>query len=168
VASGSYELPFGTGKAISFGGGKWTNRLLGGWVINSIYSFEVGAPLTWGDVIYLGGDLQFDPRNVNDRAFSPAPFVTASNQQRAFDIRTFPSRFANLRANSTNNLDASLLKNTHFAERLNFQLRFEAFNALNHVRFGGPNLSPTSSSFGRITGQDNLPRSVQLGARLVW
>jgi hypothetical protein len=167
VASASYELPFGAGKPLSFGG-KWANRLLGGWMINGIYSYEVGAPLTWGDVIYLGGDLQFNARNVNDRAFNTAPFVTASNQQRAFDIRTFPSRFSNLRGDRTNNVDASLLKNTRFSEHLSFQLRFEAFNALNHVRFGGPNLTPTSSSFGRITGQDNLPRSVQLGARLVW
>jgi hypothetical protein len=168
VASGSYELPFGAGKPISFGGGKWANRLLGGWVANGIYSYEAGSPLTWGDVIYLGGDLAFDPRNVNDRAFNTTPFVTASNQQRSFDIRTFPSRFSILRTDPTSNLDASILKNTRLSERVNFQLRFESFNALNHVRFGGPNLSPTSSSFGRITGQDNLPRSVQLGTRLVW
>jgi hypothetical protein len=168
VLSGTYELPFGTGKAISFGGGKWANRLLGGWVVNGIYSYEMGTPLGWGDVIYLGGDLNFDARNVNGRAFDVTRFVTASNQQRAFDIRTFPSRFSNMRVGSTNNLDASLLKDTHLSEKVNLQLRFETFNALNHVRFSGPNLSPTSSSFGRITGQDNLPRSVQLGARLVW
>jgi hypothetical protein len=168
VASGTYELPFGAGKPIQFGAGKWANRLLGGWVVNGVYSFENGAPLTWGDVIYLGGDLQYDPRNVNDRAFVTTPFVTANNQQRSLAIRTFPSRFGNLRTDSTNNLDASILKNTRLAEKVNLLVRFEAFNALNHVRFSGPNLSPTNSSFGRITGQDNLPRNIQLGARLVW
>ena len=138
-------------------------------MVNGIYSYEAGTPLTWDtDAIYLGGDLQYDARNVNGRAFDTSPFVTASNQQRSVAIRTFPSRFSSIRADATNNLDASLLKNTHLTDRVNLQLRFEAFNSWNHVRFSAANRSPTNSSFGRITGQDNLPRSVQLGARLVW
>ncbi|HEY1343233.1 MAG TPA: TonB-dependent receptor, partial [Bryobacteraceae bacterium] len=168
VATGTYELPFGQGKALHFGSGKWANRLLGGWVINGIFSHESGSPLGWGNLIYLGGDLDIDPRNVNGTAFDTKRFVTASNQQLSFNIRTFPSRFGDLRQDATNNLDASLLKNTRLSERLNLQLRFETFNTLNHVRFSAPNLSATSSSFGRITGQDNLARNVQLGARLVW
>jgi hypothetical protein len=51
---------------------------------------------------------------------------------------------------------------------VNFQLRIEAFNALNHPEFNSPDLSPTSSTFGRITSQPNLARNIQLGGRLVW
>jgi hypothetical protein len=47
-------------------------------------------------------------------------------------------------------------------------LRFEAFNAFNHAEFSSPSLSATSSAFGAITGQNNLSRTVQMGARLVW
>jgi len=36
------------------------------------------------------------------------------------------------------------------------------------VEFNGPSLSATSSSFGKITGQNNLSRTVQIGARVVW
>ena len=42
------------------------------------------------------------------------------------------------------------------------------FNALNHVQFGPPSTSPTSSSFGIITGQYNLPRNVQMALKLLW
>ena len=37
-----------------------------------------------------------------------------------------------------------------------------------HVQFGPPNTAPVNSSFGRITGQYNLPRTVQLALRLLW
>lgn len=167
VLSGSYELPFGQGKPLSFHSSKWANRVAGGWVINGIYNYQSGQPLDWGNLIYLGGDLRYNARNI-DNAFVTTNFITASNQQLGSNIRTFPSRFGNLRADATNNLDASLLKNTFMSERLNLQLRFEAFNALNHAVFSGPNLSATSSSFGKITNQNNLSRGIQLGARLVW
>jgi hypothetical protein len=167
VISGSYELPFGQGKPIAFSS-KWANRLIGGFVINGIYNYQSGTPLTWGNLIYLGGDLHYNPRNVNDRAFDTTRFVTASNQQLSSNIRTFPTRFANLRQDPTNNVDASIIKNNRLSERINLQLRMEAFNALNHAVFAAPNLTATDSSFGRITGQTNLERRVQLGARLVW
>lgn len=67
-----------------------------------------------------------------------------------------------------NNLDASLLKSFRFTERTYFQLRFESFNIVNHPAFSAPNTTATSTSFGLITAQANLPRQIQLGARFVW
>ena len=46
-----------------------------------------------------------------------------------------------------------------------------AFNAFNRPEFDTPKSTidnPTSSTFGVITNQPNLARSIQLGARLVW
>jgi hypothetical protein len=40
------------------------NGLIGGWSVNAIFTLQQGAPLDWGNVIYLGGDLQNQPRNV--------------------------------------------------------------------------------------------------------
>ena len=168
VFSMGYELPVGEGKAISFGS-RWMNRAVGGWVANAIYTYQKGAPLgTWGNVIYLGGPLNLDPRKVNGTAFDTTRFNTNSAQQLANNVRTFGTQFANLRGDGANNVDLSLLKNTKLLEKLNFQLRFEVFNAFNHAEFSNPNLSPTSSAFGKITGQNNLSRTVQMGARLVF
>ncbi len=167
VLSSSYELPFGRGKAIS-SSHTFVNRIIGGFMINGIYTWQIGAPANdWGNVIYYGGPLNWNPRNIN-QAFDVTQFNRNSQQQLGSNIRTFPTRFGNLRADGSNNFDASLIKNTFLSERINLQLRFEAFNALNHPEFDRPDLSPTSSTFGRITNQPNLARSIQIGARLVW
>jgi hypothetical protein len=44
----------------------------------------------------------------------------------------------------------------------------EFLNALNTTQFGEPILDPTSSNFGRVTSQVNLPRNIQIGLRCVF
>jgi hypothetical protein len=143
------------------------NRLVGGWIVNGIYTWNPGAAVNWGNVIYLGGDLQWDPRNI-DRAFDTTRFLTRSTDQLDWNRRTFSSRFANLREDSVNNLDASILKDIPITEQLKAQFRFETFNTLNRAAFPAPNTSPISSAFGTIRSQRNLPRRVQLALRIVW
>ncbi len=167
VLAATYQLPIGQGKLLDTGSG-WRNALLGGWVINGIYIWQIGAPLSWGNVIYYGGDLHLDPRQVNGPAFDLTRFNTVSAQQLANNVRTFSTYFNNLRADGVNSLDASLLKEFHFTERRHLQIRFEAFNAPNRPAFAAPNLTPTSSSFGLITGTTINPRTIQMGGRLVW
>ncbi len=130
-------------------------------------TIEGQGPLSWGNVIYYGGDLAYDPRNI-DRAFDTTRFNTISSQQLASNIRTFPSAFSNLRPDALKNLDAALSKDITAKEHLAMQVRFEAFNALNRPQFSGPSLSPTTSSFGKITAQANDPRTSQTGSRIVW
>jgi hypothetical protein len=168
VVSASYDLPFGKGKRFDGHNGV-VNRVIGGFVLNVIYNWEIGAPLNWEgqNALFLGGDLQSDPRNI-DHAFDTTRFNTVSAQQLGSNIRTFSSRFGNLRIDGTNNFDMSIIKNTAITERVNLQLRMEAFNALNHPIFDAPNLSPTNAAFGKITNQPNLARNIQLGARLVF
>ena len=136
-------------------------------MLNAIYTVQPGPPLEWGNVIYYGGDIQLDPRNIN-RAFDTSLFNTNSQQQLASNIRTFPQRFSTLRTDGVNNLDASLLKNIPIKEKLRLQFRFEAFNALNRVVFDSPILNPVNSNFGHIQAQSNLPRRIQMALRLVF
>jgi hypothetical protein len=115
----------------------------------------------------LGGPLNWDPRNI-DHVFDVTRFNRNTAQQLSNNVRTFPTRFARLRNDGANNFDASILKNTRIKERVNLQFRVEAFNAFNHGAFAGPNLSPTSSAFGTITGVNNLERHLQMGLRMAW
>ena len=175
VVAASYALPIGKGRAVNLTS-RWTNAFFGGWIINGIYTAQTGAPLTWtngsttsiGDYVYLGGNLNVEPRQVNGVAFNTAAFDTKSADQFQFHIRTFSTTFPNVRQEGINNFDASLLKSFNFNERTYFQLRFESFNIVNHPTFAAPNTTATSTSFGMISAQANLPRQIQLGARFVW
>jgi hypothetical protein len=167
VLSTSWELPFGKGKAVASSAGPLLDRLIGGWIFTPVYVFQPGPPLKWGNVIYYGGDLHLDSRGV-DGAFDVTRFNTSSKDQLASNIRTFPSQFGNLRADGINNIDFSMVKKTHIAERFTLEYRCEFFNALNHVQFDTPDVSPTDSGFSRITSQSNLSRSIQMALRLVW
>lgn len=168
VTSASWDLPVGRGKALAGGANAVLDRIVGGWVLNGIYSFESGAPAgDWGNVIYYGGPLHWNARGV-DRAFDVTQFNRASNQQLANNVRTFPHKFAALRQDRTNNIDFSILKNTAIKERVSLQYRAEFFNGFNHAAFATPQLGATGSNFGTITGVRNLERHIQMGLRLTW
>jgi len=64
------------------------------------------------------------------------------------------------------NLDASLHKvlQMPYNEKHQLSIRFEAFNALNHPNWNTPNLTVTSSTFGRISGTGAM-RQLQLAAK---
>jgi hypothetical protein len=50
------------------------------------------------------------------------------------------------------NSDMSIFKNVSIYERVTAQFRMDAFNALNHINYGGPNGAIDSTSSGSITG----------------
>jgi hypothetical protein len=168
VVSGRYGLPFGKGRRFAAGAGPLVNRVIGGWITNFIYTYETGGPLGWGNVIYLGGPLNIDSHNPN-HTFNTTPFDRNSSDQLSDNLRTLPPRFSNLRSDNTNNVDFSVIKDIPIRERLTLEFRAEFFNFFNHPLFHGPNLSPTSPSFGTIpNGPTNLPRNTQLALRLMW
>jgi len=56
-------------------------------------------------------------------------------------------------------------------ERFSAELRGEAFNIFNRVRFGYGNTNINSADFGRVTGQSgqiNTPRQLQVGLKLAF
>jgi hypothetical protein len=66
------------------------------------------------------------------------------------------------------NWDASLIKRVSITERVNLQLRFEAFNLLNRANFFAgqrSTLNINSTNFGRLVTTFS-PRVIQFGARL--
>jgi hypothetical protein len=63
--------------------------------------------------------------------------------------------------------DAALFKNTTLSERFKLQFRAEAQNILNHTNFNNPNVTFTSSSFGKITTARD-PRNIQLALKLLF
>ena len=84
-------------------------------------------------------------------------------------VRNYPTRWGEVRASRVNEFNSGVSKNFRPAERMKLQLRFEAFNALNHPRFAAPDTNPASATFGRVQpSQQNNARAIQMGAKLMF
>ena len=103
VINSVYQLPFGRGKRFGGGARGLLNQVIGGWMASGVYTRQSGRVMEWGNAIYLGGDLQWDPHNVN-RAFDTTRFNTQSGQQLSDNRRTFPIAFSNLRGDAIDSL----------------------------------------------------------------
>lgn len=192
--TGTYHLPFGHGQRY-LAKNHVMDLLVGGFQVNALYQLLSGTPLQWGGVgnsgafdlangvTYQNADWQVDPRNYK-RAFNTSMFYTGTGTgyqnclkaaagcdptdtgqpSGTYNYRTAPLYF--FRADFTNNLDASVIKNFSVGERVRIEYRFEAFNVLNHVQFGNPIVSPTSLTFGTIGTVASNPRTLQQGLRV--
>jgi hypothetical protein len=168
TGSGIYELPFGKGRKWGAGMPKILEFFAGGWQMSGAWQRQSGQPIGWGNVIINGDStklvLPSDQRNT-DRWFNTSVFNTRSTEQLASNLRTFPLRFSNVRLDSQRRWDVSLRKTFSIDERFKMHFRCDSFNILNEPVLRGADNGPTSSSFGRITGQEP-PRSFQFSLNL--
>jgi hypothetical protein len=175
VLAFTYEMPVGAGKRFDLHS-RLANYVLGSWQINNFYTAQLGAPFVWingssttpGDYLYLGGPLNLNNRQTNTVAFDTTVFDTKSADALQYHIRTYSTAFPNVLQDGTDALDTSLLKRFRIRENSYLQFRVEAFNLLNHATFAQPNTTASNSAFGMITSTSNRPRSIQIGARIVF
>ena len=163
TASIMYQAPFGRRGYFLRRAPRWLDMAIGGWQLSTIYIFQSGQPLAWGDAIYYG-----DPANIPlanrsvDRWFNTADFETRSGVRPSYHYRTWPLYFSNLRRDAMNNYDLSINKRWRLNERgMEVQARCEALNALNHPQFAGPQMDQFNSAFGQVTATANYPRQIQ-------
>jgi hypothetical protein len=153
VVTAIYELPLGKGKRWGASAPRVASLVLSGWQLSGIYQGQSGSPLGFGNALFLG-DLDSIPisnsQRTVDRWFDiNAGFDRNTATQLAQNLRTLSVRFSGVRGDGANNVDLAIIKNTRLREGVQFQLRFEAINALNHPQFNPPNTTPTSSASGR-------------------
>ncbi len=149
--TGIYQLPFGKGKWFARTG--VANVLLGGWQVAGAFEMQPGPLINWGNLYYSGdvNNICSGTRTL-DQWFDTSGFVkSASLQPAAFQTRVFPTRIGGCRADGLNRLDGNIQRTFRVTDRLSFQLRMDALNALNHSQFDVPNTDPTSTNFGKIT-----------------
>lgn len=169
--SGIYELPFGRKRAIGSNMSRWLDALIGGWQVQGWYEGQSGQALGWGNVIFRGNlhdvPLPKSQRDITRWFNVDAGFERDNKKALANNIRTFSSRFNNIRGDGINNLDASLFKNFRLTERFTAQFRFETYNTLNHVQFAAPNVAPANTAFGTVSGEKGHgQRQLTFGTKL--
>jgi len=179
ITSGIWELPFGRGRRFFRNRGGWLNLVVGGWSAQGIYQGQSGPPIGFANVIFFGNRHDFSgnlheivlPRDQRavERWFNTDGFETRSGQVLTQNIRAFPSRLTGLRADGYNNFDLSMFKTFRLKERLSFQLRVEAQDALNHAMFAAPNAAPTNTAFGQVNSiVATEQRRVNLTGKFSW
>lgn len=189
TASVLYELPFGHGRRWGATTSGVVNGLFGGWSVNAIGQLQSGRPIGFGNV-YFDGDLKAlktnYTNNTNNPVFDLSGFyfhdaavqtngvddiVKQRGDQRirlANNIRYFPSRIDGLRSPFLSLWDISVVKQVPIGGRVRAQVNIEFLNALNRTVFNNANTDPTNANFGKVTSQNNLPRDIQLGFKIVF
>ncbi len=189
--SAVYDLPFGKSR-------RWMNKgpaawALGNWRISGIGIYDSGTPVAVGTALTLpiyasgaGGRVPayvtsyngwqpnwnggFDPGK--DTFFVPygsGPFPLQGSGT-IYDSIGNETRY-NPKVRLFPNLNENVSATKVFAirEGMQVELRGEAFNVFNRVRFGTGNTQLQSQSFGVLTGsgsQINAPRQLQVAAKL--
>jgi len=169
----SYDLPFGRGRPFLANMPRWADLIIGGWKTNGIWRIADGRPLTFnvadGNPIPTYGtqrpNIIGTPKRNHGSDFVDNYFVDNTVFQRPddFTLGNAPRALGSIRSPWSFATDLSVGKQFYIREQMNFEIRLEAQNALNHPVFQGPNTSVDDPNFGRITQLSIGPRQVQLG-----
>jgi hypothetical protein len=161
----------------SYNRAEWIRLVTQNWTFATIYQVQSGMPLTisvFGDTANSGTVLGENPVRANvtgqpvfgpgthtaDEWFNPTAFATPA----AF---TYGDAGRNsVYGPDLQTMDIAIQRSFRLTEKLNFQFRGEAFNALNKVNLGTPNRFVNTPQFGTITMAMTPGREIQLGARL--
>ena len=170
-------LPFGKGRKWGSSWNSVTNQVLGGWQFNAINTLATGHPLepevaTNTSYSFGGGQHPDEVPGVSQKLanksinewFNTAAFA----EPQPYTFGNMARTMTSVRQDWTRNLDLSLFKNFSIKEKVNLQIRAEAFNFTNTVIFGTPGTVIGLSSFGVVSNQDNAARVVQLAAKITF
>jgi hypothetical protein len=164
--------------------------LLGGWQLNTLFSFFTGTPFT----VYSGNDSS-GTAEYTDRAEvvgNPFSNVPASNRATGTYYWFNPAAFAQPAHGTysnegfdefygppTHQIDFSVFKNFAITERVRVQFRAEIFNIFNFVNYSGPANNAAGSNLGQVGSTYDVafgapgigpgaPRNVQLALKVLF
>ena len=194
--SGTYDLPFGKGKAF-LNNSKLADEVMGGWTLGTILIFQSGPPtqITSGTTATAGSYLTV---NGNDAGVNFAPGVTARTIQNSVGVyRTGnpwvetinPNLLAANGGVSSNyftpnttpgvfganpfiygphwfNDDLSLNKAIPIREQVRATMQFQFLNVFNHPAFGLGTIAAQSLSFAQQTTTLNTYRRIEIRANI--
>ena len=178
-----YDLPYGKGQRFGGSAPYLVRQALGGWQLTIINTATSGSPLNLNYTINSGftvSDLLTYRPNVTGPVLAPASahtktataltgYFNNANVVVPVDADPFGNAQRNVvRGPNFNQLDLGLHKAFElWREGTILDFRGEAFNALNHVNYGGPDPNKADSTFGAIT--TFFPaRQLQVAAKLIF
>lgn len=189
VISYVLDLPFGRGKKFLSDVSGAKAKVVGGWGLDGVTTFQRGFPLkiSYGastplssaglgigtlrpDVVGgCGKGMSGSPVDRLGEWFNTSCFAPPPDWGFGTESRVDPT----LRMQGINNWDVAIFKKTTFGpdERLNLEFRTEFFNLFNHPQFGAPNTTcctANNPNFGVVTSTLGNPRLIQFALKFAF
>ncbi len=149
--SGIYELPVGKGKPLFRNANRVVNTVIGGWSVNTIYTYQSGEPFTVrSGFLTANGTAQsraalapgvttLPQARLQDKAGVIGPVFFADASQFAAPAPGELGIGRNVfQGPSYWNVDLGISKGFQLSERFRLTFRTEMFNALNHANYRNP------------------------------
>jgi hypothetical protein len=183
VASGTYDLPIGQGKALLGNLHGPAQLLLGGWITNGILTLNSGPPQVIPCQITTTATTGTCYANVNSGVskyrsggpahyYNPAAFADPVPATTIGNSNLAPLGGSNTQVNGPGfrDLDFSIFKEFRVTETTRLQFRAESFNLTNTPSFNLPtntNFQDTAN-FGQSTTTRSNPRELQFALKYYW
>ena len=179
------DMPFGRGKKYASNVNGVMDKLVSGWGLDTIVTFQRGFPIIIGgcpgplsnsgipnagcdrpDRTALSHNMSGSVASRLNEWFDTSVFTKPTTFGYGTDSRTEP----NIRTDGVKNFDFAFFKNTKFGpdDRLGAEFRAEFFNGFNHPQFNPPDSGFGDANFGQVSSQYNLPRLIQFALRFTF
>jgi hypothetical protein len=156
---------------------EWTKLLSQNWHFSTVYQVQSGMPFTisvFGDTANSGTVLGENPIRANltgQPIFGPGTHTANEWFNPAAFAAPAAYTFGDVGRNSVygpplQTMDLALERTFSVREKIQFQFRAEAFNALNKTNLGTPNRYVNEPQFGTITMAMTPGRELQLSGRI--
>jgi hypothetical protein len=185
-----YDLPFGKGHALAGNAGPVLNAMIGGWKVSGIFRWTSGFPITvnngftWATNWNIEGDAMLNGRLpaatnsrhaiVNGQDIGPDIFANPAAAEAAFRPE-WPGESGvrnDVIGDGMFNIDTGVSKNFSLGEGRRLEFSWQAFNALNSVRYdvrgAQPSLSYDPTQFGKYLSTLTTPRFIQFALRFAF
>ncbi len=171
----TYAVPVGRRQGFSTGN-KAADYVLGNWEVSTIFLMRSGQNfniVSAGDIGNTGNGNTYERAQYNGASLTPAG---GRSRFEWFNTSAFSTPAQGTLGNFGRNVlmdptyyqvDTSVFRDFPIWERLNFVLRADAFNVLNHPVLAGPasTTTTTPTNFGVITATANSQRILQFSGK---
>ena len=161
--AGTYDFPFGRGRAHLANLHPVANAILGGWFTSSVFTIGSGAFMRFGQMITDGSNPRLDNRS-RERMFDTSKF----QKPEPYTPRTNPWQYPGVVGPKSWTMDTTISKIFPIRERFDLEFRFEAYNLFNTFIPTDPVMNVLSPLFGRSINQANAGREMQYCLRLIF